>query len=438
MSLCELDCEYKGYNKEKKKVECQCEVKSIQNFLENVNKIELLNQFKNIKKILNIDIIKCYETLFTKQGILFNIGNYIMSSLILISIIYSILFCYKGYNSFITEIKYLLNNVKNEAFFNINNTDLINSIKNKEKNKGKKSKAKFEKKNNSRNEMLQIQENNSINQNHFINSDNNDELNIKKRNKKKTKKKKIKNKKVKYNDNNNNNIENKIQLNDYELNTLSYDLALKNDNRSFLLYYLSLLRTKQTLIFTFYTSSDYNSRIIKIILFILSFSLFYTINALFFTDSTMHQIYIDRGVYNFVFQLPQIIYSTVISSIINFIISYLSLTEENIAKLRQEKKENKNNEIKQLIKSINIKYILFFLINFLLLGLFWFYLSTFCAVYKNTQMQLLKDTLISFSTSLVYPMLLNLIPGIFRIIALKAKNKNRNCLYKFSKIVQLI
>ena len=116
----------------------------------------------------------------------------------------------------------------------------------------------------------------------------------------------------------------------------------------------------------------------------------------------------------------------------------MSLTEENIVKLRLEKSENKNIEIGKLIKNNYVKYIIFFLLNFLLLGLFWIYLSVFCAVYKNTQIQLLKDILISFASSLIYPIFINLIPGIFRITALKAKNKNKSCLYKFSKIVQLI
>ena len=36
----------------------------------------------------------------------------------------------------------------------------------------------------------------------------------------------------------------------------------------------------------------------------------------FFNDRTMHKIYVDRGEYNFYYQLPQIIYSFIISYII--------------------------------------------------------------------------------------------------------------------------
>ena len=83
-----------------------------------------------------------------------------------------------------------------------------------------------------------------------------------------------------------------------------------------------------------------------------------------------------------------------------------------------------------------IKLIIFFILIFLFLILFWFYLSCFCGIYKNTQIHLIKDTLISFGLSLLYPLILNLLPGIFRIPSLN--NQNKECIYKFSKVIQLI
>ena len=151
----------------------------------------------------------------------------------------------------------------------------------------------------------------------------------------------------------------------------------------------------------------------------------------------MHKIYEDNGKFNFIYQIPQIVYSTLISSVINLIVSVLSITEKNILSL---KKENKNLENKEviLIKFIKIKYALFFIIAYIFLALFWYYISCFCAVYKNTQIHLIKDSVISFGLSLLYPCFLCLIPGIFRIPALKRGEKSKECLYKFSKIIQLI
>ena len=53
-------------------------------------------------------------------------------------------------------------------------------------------------------------------------------------------------------------------------------------------------------------------------------------------------------------------------------------------------------------------------------------------------MHLIKDTLISYTCSLLYPLAINLLPGILRIPSLKAAQKNKECLYKISKFIQII
>ena len=176
--------------------------------------------------------------------------------------------------------------------------------------------------------------------------------------------------------------------------------------------------------------------IIKICLFFFSFSLYFTVNTIFFTDSTMHKIYEDKGTFDIIYQIPQIFYSTAISTVINIIIKFLSLTERNIIELKKVKL-NIEQKSKNILKCLKIKFTFFFVLSFLFLSIFWYYMSCFCAVYKNTQLFLLKDTLISFSLTLVYPFILNVIPGIFRIISLNLK-KDRENLYKFSQLLQKI
>ena len=84
---------------------------------------------------------------------------------------------------------------------------------------------------------------------------------------------------------------------------------------------------------------------------------------------------------------------------------------------------------------LTIKFTLFFIIGFLLLAFFWYYISMFGVIYRNTQMHLLKDTLMSFGLSLLIPFVIYLLPGFFRIPALSNKKNKRECLYNFSKIL---
>ena len=228
-------------------------------------------------------------------------------------------------------------------------------------------------------------------------------------------------------------------LNDYELNILEYEIALVIDKRTYLQYYLSLLKKKQLILFTFFPANDYNLISIKICLFLLSFSLYLTINGFFFSDDTMHKIYIDNGEFNIIYQLPQIFYSSIVPAVINMILKHLSLSEKSIIEIKQEKEfKIMLNFSKKVKNSLLIKFILFFILNFILLFFFWYFITCFCAVYPNTQIILFKDTLISFSISMLYPFGLYLIPGLFRIPSLKAKKKDMEFLYKIGYIISLI
>jgi hypothetical protein len=227
--------------------------------------------------------------------------------------------------------------------------------------------------------------------------------------------------------------------NDYEMNNLSYEFALKYDKREFCEYYFSLIRTKQLIFFSFCDFNDYNSGIVKKFIFFLSFALHYGINALFFNDSTMHQIYEDGGKFNFIYQLPQIIYSTIISAVINILIKFLALSEKTILPIKCLKKlEDIDLKVKKTIKCLKIKFISFFVTTFILLLFFMYYIICFCGIYENTQIHLIKDSILSFTLSLLYPLLIYLLPGLLRISALRAPGKDKECLYNISKLFHFI
>ena len=113
----------------------------------------------------------------------------------------------------------------------------------------------------------------------------------------------------------------------------------------------------------------------------------------------MHKIYEDQGSYNFVYQLPQIIYSSLISIILDVPLKLLALSEDNILDLKKEKgKKNIDKRVKILKKKLGFKFIFYFLISIIFLVFFWYYLSMFCTIYRNTQYHLIKDTIISFGS----------------------------------------
>jgi len=433
MSLCESNCEFAGYNFNKKEAICECNIKIKLPLISEivVNKNKLFNNFINLEEVTNIYTMKCLKLLFSKNGIINNIGNYVLLSILLLNIILSIYFKFKEFDNFCNIIRELIQNNEEsnknnylEKTLKVNNSKYIlqNKKINKYKGKNKIKKKKYSSKDRKnedkkkKNLNLIIKENN-INNNislkkNIISNDSlsklsNDSLKIYN---------KIKSKKE----------PKALEYNDYELNNLEYQKALEIDKRKYFEYYISLIKRKQIIIFTFYTNDDYNSKIIKISLFLFSFSIYFTINALFFNDSTMHNIYEAKGSYNFIYQIPIILYSTIISAIINYLIKLLSLSEKNIINLKENKEKEYINEVfLKTKKTLIIKFTFFYIFNFLFLIFFWFYISSFCAVYKNTQIYLIKDTIVSFVLSLLYAFIICLIPGIFRIPSLNANKKDK-------------
>ena len=229
-----------------------------------------------------------------------------------------------------------------------------------------------------------------------------------------------------------------MEYTDEEINSLPYELAKLYDNRSYCLYYISLLRTKHDIIFSFFQNSDYNAKIIKIDVFFISFAIYYAVNGLFLDDNTMHKIYESKGCFNFEYQLPKIIYSSLISIVLNTILKFLSLSNKDIINLKDNKSKNEADERKKsLVKKLKVKFIFYFILSIIFLLSLWYFIAMFGAIYKNTQIHLLKDTLISFGLSLIYPFFINLLPGFFRVPALSNPKKNIKCLYLFSKLLQL-
>ena len=227
--------------------------------------------------------------------------------------------------------------------------------------------------------------------------------------------------------------------NDEELNSLDYNNAIQYDKRTYYQYYCSLLKKKHLLFFTFFNNNDYNIFTLKLALFIFSFSLYFTVNVLFFDDNNVHHLYEKQGDIDYLSQIPYIFYSTIISSIINIIIKVFALSNKDM--LRIKKIKNFDEAIKEsalLIDKLKLKFNLFFVICFLFINFFWYFISAFCAVYKNSQALLIDNTISSFILSLIYPLGFNLIPGLIRIPSVKYKFRFSNIFYIISKIIAYI
>ena len=224
------------------------------------------------------------------------------------------------------------------------------------------------------------------------------------------------------------------QLDNYELNNLEYAEAKELDKRNFIEIYWSLLKREHLIIFTFITKDDHNIMFIKYSRFIFLLCTDMAMNVFFFSDETMHKMFLDYGKYNFIQQIPQIAYSTLISKLIEILLCYLSMTDTHYYQIKEQKNLNKDSLIR-IMKCIQIKIGFFFGFTSLMFIFYWYLITCFCAVYQNTQIVFIKDSLLSCLLGNSIPFVIYLIPSLFRIIALKSNKYRLECVYKFSNII---
>ena len=406
--LCQENCILSEYNYDTSIAKCSCQVKECaQSFADmSIDKDKLLNNFINIKNFINYKFLKCYKNLFNKKGILNNIGCYLLFIIIFFHIIAIFIFRFKQFS----EIKDKIRNITSELYKN-------SSLKENKKNgKSINNKIKYKKI--------------SIHKNYHERKSEEKHINGKKyETKMKLKQKDIKN--------SYNKKENNVKYIEEEINGFSYNLAKKYDKRTYCQYYISLLKTQHNLICALFNNNDYNSGIIKIDLFLIGFSIDYTINALYYNDDTMHKIYKNKGNFDFETQIPIAVYSAIISTILNTPLNILALSNDSIINFKQNNtKINNIKKGKNLINILIIKFSVYFVISFLFLLFFWYYISIFGVIYRNTHFHLLKDVILSFGLSLIIPFGFYLLPGIFRIPSLSNGDKKREYLYNFSKFLQ--
>ncbi len=442
MALCENNCDLKQYEENTKQVTCECKIK-----ISDLEKSGLLDDtdplkynFKENDLSSNMISMKCAYTLFSEEGMILNIANYIFVLFDLFGFISGILFYKFGYPSLEIIINRMLakkSKKKNSKKDKYEESD-VKAKENKEKiNVKRKSSKKIFKKKKIKIKKKRFSGGVGNNQKQLI-SNNTNSIIISKAgfnyDKYSASVKKDK-RETMMSRNSIDNIKNTINIeNDFEMNTLLYADAIVNDKRSYTDYYYSLIKTKHPIIMIFI--SDYNSKILKMNYIIISFSLQYFFNGLFFNESTIHKIYEDQGIYNISYLWKYILISFILSHISFVVIKYYSLSERNIYNIKIQTSTIKIYEVSESEKrNMVMKYIFFYGLFLGIVSFFWYYLSSFGAVYQNTQTHLIKNVVITFCFSLLYPFLFNIIPALLRINSLKSKDSEN--LYKISKILQM-
>ena len=477
---CGEGCSLNNIDIKKKNINCSCSIsESKPNIFDNKITGEIYNFFQDA----NFDVLKCYKEVFQYKFWIKNLGNIIMLILIFINCIFVIVYSIQGlfgvrcYLSQFIKLnppkKKLLTNNDNNL---IENHENKNVKKNLNKTEGE-FKEDFQKENEENYNELEngsnfinisdnSNDNNKSQKKNYLNLKtdqryNKDEKRTskeliilpftyqyfdneepsfnsypKKRNKIELKKeekdskdllnsegykKSISNVSIKKT------IKSKRIFNDEELDNMSFENALKYDKRKFCEFYWKLLKEKQSTINTFFNYNPMRPFSIKVLVYIFSISVIFTLNCLFITESYIRERYNTKGNLGFSYILSnainRIFYSVISAIFINFFISCLFDGELRIKSLvkREQNDVVLRQELNNVIRKMKIHIIIFIICTFLIMCFFWYYLSTFCNCYHGTQLDWLIGSLICIFFVQLFPFILCLLYTTFWYFGIKCK-----------------
>ena len=266
-----------------------------------------------------------------------------------------------------------------------------------------------------------------------------------------------------------------------EINSMTLEYSMNYDKRNFCQIYYSFINMKQPLFFLFnyYTKNNnpnfqikFNS--LRIIVFCYEIMIYLLFYVTFFGSKSITKIYL--GTFNFgkkcILGMILSPFCMIIKSVMHYFIynsmnkkivmvklksySYyvyeknkynknlqdeiennknIKLSNEN----KDDKKENLNNEfigfVQDLLNYLKKGFLIFSISSIFILFFEWCLVSSFCSVYKNSQIEFFISVLVCYLFSNIYSFIYCFIPAIFRYFAIK---NNSSLLFTIAEITKII
>ena len=438
-TLCEEGCEFYQTNFTTGRVECKCNIKD--DIFDSVTSNVPLADFPEGLSMSNLVVVKCYKLVFNWEYIKQNKGFWIMGALALLQAPVMVSFGATG----LTSIYSALNQV-NDKLKNLPGSDGGNITQANPANPPKKKKEKELKSDVSDADLSpENQKDKQPPSQHLLMFD-------------VPKKGALKNNfagdedfhkpKEKLSGNSIGIFESTAKVNNVttetsrkeefepdELDNLAYEDALENDKRCFCVFFGRLLKKNMIIISAFSNMSALDPIFIKILTVLLTLGAYLAFNAMFFTDSYISKRYKENGkvdyAYVIKYELTKSVLASLAAILIKFLVDYLTSPRKRLETLikKEEDPEKFLRKSRVIMKQMKCKLAIFICFDVILTLFFWYYISSFCAVYRKTQVAWIEGCLMTFLFCFVFYGLFDLIVAIFRYIGLKC---HISCFYTFS------
>ena len=308
VSLCDSGCKYKSYDCETGKVSCDCSIKEEVSLAEDTDVPTPI--YEQLLDSTNIIIVKCYKLLLDINNYQENIGFWLIMSLIVLSILCLVLYYKTSKNHLYSKIVQASPNIKNEnSNFHKNPFDL-DTIPSSERS-------------------IKSQSNKTLIANSTVNNILTDSLF-------------------------------EIDEKKEDINDLPYTKALRVDHRNLFKMNLDIIFTKIELIQIIFFSGAFDLITLNLSVYILSFGLDFTLNALLFSDDVISKTHKNQGKSDYTVTFMLSMLSNLIGNVLSSL--FIRLTTFNFAyeEISQEikNKEDFLSNCTKIIHDINRKIVL--------------------------------------------------------------------------------
>ena len=196
------------------------------------------------------------------------------------------------------------------------------------------------------------------------------------------------------------------------------------------------IRQNQMLINAFFLKEPLKPKPLKFLLIIMTFELYFIINALFYTEDYLSELFNSNKkerFFDFVGRrINYFIYTSAVSKIITYLVEYCFIEEKKIKKILLRNKEEKMgivNELTLVIENIEKRFIILIILS-IIINIFGFiYISCFNIVYYYIKIEWIKSTIFIQICMEIIDVFFSFIETCLRFLSIKCNSEK---LFKLS------
>ena len=233
----------------------------------------------------------------------------------------------------------------------------------------------------------------------------------------------------------------------YNLDNYSFEKAIQCDKRSFWRIYYICLLSNDRILRAFVLKSPFEIKSLRISLFLFNNASDFALNAFFYSNQNISDKYHYKGNnliwYTLLNNLIICFSSALVSILLIMLFNLLIQSKRKIKNIFKKENENGNlneeinddkykniilRKLNKVYENLRIKIFCYIFLEFLILLFYFYYITGFCIVYKETQINWLLDSILSIILSSFFKILLSFLIANFYFLSLKYKLKTLFCI----------